>query len=524
MLGVVCHHHLLPLFLTGFAVPSSAYAKHVTDNPLPLHFLWEIKFQPLYSSIGYVFEFDISYPLLLLTQIGQLERTLSLQSSLCWDSKKAPSSLSNASIPSNGAPTPKSPAQLIDEIATLEAGSPLQVLQSQPSYKIEPEMWRGGVVHSGTSSTHGWADSDDWNYAATSKVKSRRDGKNGDLGHHSLGEYFGASHIDHTLHTPDKLSEDIVQCISSIYCKLANPHSSSAGFSVSSTSSLSSTSTFSVQNLFDTWSPHCNEGATGHHRFQGLKEENAPYAAMVEVMKLCLDDDSFNYAASMLQNFRSLVQNLAKVNPRKMKREGKLAFWINIHNALVMHAYLAYGIRNCVKGTSILKAAYNVGGHCVNAYDIQSSILGIRSHRPAPWLQTLLSPGNKSRMGNSKHIYAIEYPEPLVHFALCSGTYSDPVHKMYSRISSLLNRSLLKPVPMLTRNKDFPAKDSILLCKRYVTEYAQAFGGGDRVCVRSSTQGNGKMHEGKASQVHPLATTELNLSLCDPWRISQCQN
>ncbi|XP_034674770.1 uncharacterized protein LOC117905974 isoform X1 [Vitis riparia] len=413
------------------------------------------------------------------TSIGQLERTLSLQSSLCWDSKKAPSSLSNASIPSNGAPTPKSPAQLIDEIATLEveimhleryllslyrsafeqhlptfpgnsehlqhkAGSPLQVLQSQPSYKIEPEIWRGGVVHSGTSSTHGWADSDDWNYAATSKVKSRRDGKNGDLGHHSLGEYFGASHIDHTLHTPDKLSEDIVQCISSIYCKLANPHSSSAGFSVSSTSSLSSTSTFSVQNLFDTWSPHCNEGATGHHRFQGLKEENAPYAAMVEVMKLCLDDDSFNYAASMLQNFRSLVQNLAKVNPRKMKREGKLAFWINIHNALVMHAYLAYGIRNCVKGTSILKAAYNVGGHCVNAYDIQSSILGIRSHRPAPWLQTLLSPGNKSRMGNSKHIYAIEYPEPLVHFALCSGTYSDPVVRLYTAQNVFQNLKLAK--------------------------------------------------------------------------------
>ena len=35
--------------------------------------------------------------------------------------------------------------------------------------------------------------------------------------------------------------------------------------------------------------------------------------------------------------FRSLVKNLEKVDPRKMKREEKLAFWINIHNALVMH-------------------------------------------------------------------------------------------------------------------------------------------------------------------------------------------
>lgn len=32
----------------------------------------------------------------------------------------------------------------------------------------------------------------------------------------------------------------------------------------------------------------------------------------------------------------------------------------------------------------ILQAAYNVGGHCVNAYVIQSSILGIRPHYSAP--------------------------------------------------------------------------------------------------------------------------------------------
>uniref|UniRef100_A0A5B6ZJR4 DUF547 domain-containing protein n=1 Tax=Davidia involucrata TaxID=16924 RepID=A0A5B6ZJR4_DAVIN len=153
---------------------------------------------------------------------------------------------------------------------------------------------------------------------------------------------------------------------------------------------------------------------------------------MIEVLKICLDDDSFNYAARMLQNFRSLVESLEKVDPRKMKREEKLAFWINIHNALVMHAYLAYGTHNYVRSSSILKAAYNVGGHCINAYVIQSSILGIRPHYSAPWLQTLLSPGKKFKTGVTRHVYAIEYPEPLVHFALCSGAYSDPVVQVYT--------------------------------------------------------------------------------------------
>lgn len=38
-----------------------------------------------------------------------------------------------------------------------------------------------------------------------------------------------------------------------------------------------------------------------------------------------------------------------------------------------------------------LQAAYNVGGHCINAYVIQNSILGIRPHYSAPvWLHNNL--------------------------------------------------------------------------------------------------------------------------------------
>jgi len=43
------------------------------------------------------------------------------------------------------------------------------------------------------------------------------------------------------------------------------------------------------------------------------------------------------------------------------------------------------------------------------------------------WLATLFYPGRKFKTGSIRHIYALEYPEPLVHFALCSGAYSDPL-------------------------------------------------------------------------------------------------
>lgn len=247
-----------------------------------------------------------------------------------------------------------------------------------------------------------------------------------------LADHLRASCLVNDLGIPDRLSEDIVRCISSIYCRLCNPLHSQLGLAASPTSSLSSSSIFSSRNPSDNWSPHCNGDAMFQRQLQGLKGESGPYDTMLEVLNIYLDDASFNYAATMLKNFRSLVQRLEKVDPRKLKREEKLAFWINIHNALVMHAYLAYGTHNRVKSASILKAAYNVGGQCINACVIQSSILGIRSHYSEPWLQALFSPGRKSKTGNIRHVYALEYPEPLVHFALCSGAYSDPAVRVYT--------------------------------------------------------------------------------------------
>ncbi|KDO85300.1 hypothetical protein CISIN_1g009032mg [Citrus sinensis] len=403
----------------------------------------------------------------LSNPIVRLERTLPHQPSLCSHSEEATSFQSIKSIPSHGSTAPKSSAELMKEIAVLEAeimhleryllslyrtafeehlhtlssisgthleyksGSPTPIVPNKPVNRLEPQVWKGGFFHYDQAlPAHDLSISDNYNSAASVKGDCARDNKFGGSAHRSLADHLGASRIDNNLNTSDRLSEDIVRCISSIYCKLANTPSSHAGLSNSPTSSLSSSSLVSSKNPCDSWSPHCSEDVSVD--YQGLKEEKGQHATMVEVLKIYLDDDSFSYAVEMLQNFRSLVRNLEKIDPRKMKREEKLAFWINIHNALVMHAYLAYGTRNSVKSTSIMKAAYNVGGQYVDAYVIQSSILGIRPHFSAPWLQALFSPGRKLKTGSTKHVYALEYPEPLVHFALCSGAYSDPGVRVYT--------------------------------------------------------------------------------------------
>ncbi|XP_073046286.1 uncharacterized protein [Primulina eburnea] len=288
------------------------------------------------------------------------------------------------------------------------------VPSDQPSHMMKLRIPKSyNDHHDQNSPTSALAGPNDLIHVATTKSSFGREKKKTYSRHRSLGDHLGNISTSDALVCPDRLSEEIVRCISSIYCKLANPYLTDKGYSASSTSSFYSSSTFSPRNLSGSWSPQCNDETTERCDFEALKQENGPYAAMIEVLKIYLDDETYSFAATMLQKFRSLVKSLENVDPKKMRREEKLTFWINIHNALVMHA------------------AYNVGGHNINAYDIQNSILGIRSHYSARWLQTILTPGKKFKSASSKHIYAIEYPEPLVHFALSSGAYSDPAVRLY---------------------------------------------------------------------------------------------
>ncbi|KAK1433012.1 hypothetical protein QVD17_09916 [Tagetes erecta] len=257
----------------------------------------------------------------------------------------------------------------------------------------------------------------------------------------SLAEHLGTRICDHVPETPNKLSEDIIKCMSAIYCKLADPPLTNNGIS-SPTSSLSSMSAFSPKDHSDLmWSPGFRRDSSSFDvkldnpfHVQGLKEFSGPYSTMVEIQCIYKDGQQLGDTEHMLQDFRSLVSRLEEVDPRKLNHEEKLAFWINVHNALVMHAVLAYGIpqNNLKRVFLLLKAAYNVGGHVVSADVIQNSILGCKTSRSGQWLRLLLSSKTKFKAGDARQGYAIDHPEPLLHFALSSGCHSDPAVRIYT--------------------------------------------------------------------------------------------
>ncbi|KAM7251226.1 hypothetical protein ACFE04_023109 [Oxalis oulophora] len=251
----------------------------------------------------------------------------------------------------------------------------------------------------------------------------------------SLAEHFGIGTLNQT---PTWISEEMLKCMSAVYCELADPPLINPDY-VSSPLSYSS-SLEGQDQLGDTWSPQCRKisrysSQYGNNPFHyGASAEFSPYCTMVKVISLFRDGHKLKKVEHKLREYRSLVHRLEKVNPSKMKHEEKLAFWINVHNTLVMHAFLAYGIpQNSLKRmSSLLKAAYNIGGHTISVDALQSVILGCRLPRPGNWLKLLFPPRKKFKVGDARRNYVIEHPEPRLYFALCCGCQSDPAVRIYT--------------------------------------------------------------------------------------------
>ncbi|XP_022762819.1 uncharacterized protein LOC111308618 [Durio zibethinus] len=256
----------------------------------------------------------------------------------------------------------------------------------------------------------------------------------------SLAEHLRTSINDHVTETPNWLSEKMIRTISAIYCELADPPLINHDYSSSPISYSSSVDVLFSQGQGDMWSPQCGKFSSLNSHFDNPfniaenKEFSGPYCKMVKVQWICRDSKKLQDIDHKLQYYRSLVYQLEEVDVRRMKCEEKLAFWINVHNSLVMHAFLVYGIpKNNLKRLSLLlKAAYNVGGQTISIDTIQSSILGCRLPRPGQWLRFLFPSKTKFKVGDPRRAYAVVSPEPLLHFALCSGSYSDPAVRIYT--------------------------------------------------------------------------------------------
>ncbi|RRT81216.1 hypothetical protein B296_00021839 [Ensete ventricosum] len=308
------------------------------------------------------------------------------------------------------------PAKLLHESAKLKISSNRGNSRVQSSQTELPQKWTADLVNEGCEEE-----------------------QNANSGVISLAEYLETGITDDVPESPNRLSEDMVRCMGAVYCKLVDPPLVFHGFSSSPASSSSSMSALSPQYLGELWSPGYKRESNLDSRLinpfqvEGLKEFSGPYNAMVEVPLIRIDRQRLRDVEDMLHNYKLILHRLEIVDPRKLKNDEKLAFWINIHNAIIMHAYIEYGIPegNAKKTSLLIKAMCTIGGRSINAAMIQAYILGCRTHCTGQWLRTLLHPLLKHKVGVAWQSYSIKQPEPLLHFALCSGSHSDPAVRIY---------------------------------------------------------------------------------------------
>jgi hypothetical protein len=102
-------------------------------------------------------------------------------------------------------------------------------------------------------------------------------------------------------------------------------------------------------------------------------------------------------------------------------REERLAFWINLYNALIIDAVISFGVQGSVQRARgfFWRAAYNIGGRRYAAHDIEHGIL--RANAPHPAI-----PGAHLAKRDPRRQHSLAELDPRIHFALVCGARSCP--------------------------------------------------------------------------------------------------
>ena len=104
----------------------------------------------------------------------------------------------------------------------------------------------------------------------------------------------------------------------------------------------------------------------------------------------------------------------------------RLAFWINVYNALVLHAIVALGIRRSVHEVLLffMRVSYLIGGFRMSLDDIEHGVLRGNRSRPFPPLRPF------GRL-DARGALALDRVDPRIHFALHCGAQSCPPVGVY---------------------------------------------------------------------------------------------
>ncbi|KAG6759434.1 hypothetical protein POTOM_035912 [Populus tomentosa] len=179
------------------------------------------------------------------------------------------------------------------------------------------------------------------------------------------------------------------------------------------------------------------------HNFRGSTNDGEPKPVVVVGQRLnkimsailesyasddrCLVDYAGISKSEEFRRYVNLAQDLHRVDLLKLSQDEKLAFFLNLHNAMVIHAVIRVG---CPEGAIDRRSFYSdfqyiVGGSPYSLNTIKNGVL--RSNRRSPY--SLVKPFGT---GDKRLEVVLPKVNPLIHFGLCNGTRSSPTVRFFT--------------------------------------------------------------------------------------------
>ncbi|KHG25866.1 Topoisomerase 1-associated factor 1 [Gossypium arboreum] len=288
------------------------------------------------------------------------------------------------------------------------------------------------------------------------KLRERIPESNWDLPPKSLSSTLLSEESSQNWH-PNKLSENIMKCLNFIFVRLlrtsrAMELEKSGPITRFMSTPLSSRS-FRVES---TLNPKSSLGSQKESRQQdpygifdmeeSIPRDIGPYKNLVIFASNSMDPKCISSSIPLLKKLRVLMSNLQKVDLRSLTYQQKLAFWINIYNACIMHGYLQYGVPNTPEKflTLMNKATLNVGGNTISAQAMEHYIL--RKPASSNMKEAYQKDDKDNQEAIVRKLYGLQLMDPNVTFALSCGTRSSPAVRIYTAdgVAAELEKSKLE--------------------------------------------------------------------------------
>ncbi|KAG8494171.1 hypothetical protein CXB51_011819 [Gossypium anomalum] len=218
---------------------------------------------------------------------------------------------------------------------------------------------------------------------------------------------------------PNKVSEELVKCLSTIFLRMSSKKRSSAADSFPSLSMLGSQESSDVTKFQDPYGICSNFG----------RRDIGPYKHLFPIDAGSMNLNRTSNSLFLLRRLKLLLGRLAATNLQNLNHQEKLAFWINIYNSCMMNAFLEHGVPESPEMVVELmrKATINVGRRLLNAITIEHFILRLPYHS-----KFTFSKGAKNDEMTARSMFGLELSEPLVTFALSCGSWSSPAVRVYT--------------------------------------------------------------------------------------------